>query len=435
MKTSLKLLLIIMICVGMQDVSGQIIDVKGKLKDKAIDRADQRTDEGIDKGLDAVENGVKNAFKKKGNKETEEEQAEESDSDSESSGKTSKKTSVKQEEPAKLASFTKYDFIPGDQVILFEDFSQDEVGDFPALWTTNGSGEVRTLNLFPGKWLYMNSQDNVYCLMKDLKLPDNYILEFDVVPAPQEEEGTNSSFYLTLYQKGEESDFLTDLLYPGTGGVHLTASTENWEVIGYKEGSDGIDGSSSLAPIELNKLNHVILWVQKRRLRVYHKGQKVLDLPTILPDQNKFDRLRFSLWSQSGFPYITNVRFTSAAPDMRSKLLTEGKIVSYGIYFDVNSDKVKPESAGTLKEIAKVLSENPSVRIKIVGHTDGDGDAAKNLDLSKRRAASVKNELSTSFGIDASRIETDGKGKTEPVAPNDNPANKAKNRRVEFIKL
>ena len=66
---------------------------------------------------------------------------------------------------------------------------------------------------------------------------------------------------------------------------------------------------------------------------------------------------------------------------------------------------------------------------------NGDGDAAKNLDLSKRRAASVKNELVSSFGIDASRIETDGKGKTEPIAANDTPVNKAQNRRVEFIKL
>jgi outer membrane protein OmpA-like peptidoglycan-associated protein len=120
---------------------------------------------------------------------------------------------------------------------------------------------------------------------------------------------------------------------------------------------------------------------------------------------------------------------------MRSKLLTEGKLVSYGIYFDVNKDIVKPESNGTLKGIAQVLSENPDVKIKIVGHTDSDGADAANLDLSKRRADSVKNELVKTFGIDAGRIETDGKGETVPVAANDIPANKAMNRRVEFIKL
>jgi len=72
--------------------------------------------------------------------------------------------------------------------------------------------------------------------------------------------------------------------------------------------------------------------------------------------------------------------------------------------------------------------------VKIVGHSDSDGDDAMNLELSKRRAESVKNELSGKFGIEASRMETEGAGESKPVAPNDTPANKAMNRRVEFIK-
>lgn len=90
---------------------------------------------------------------------------------------------------------------------------------------------------------------------------------------------------------------------------------------------------------------------------------------------------------------------------------------------------------GTLKEIATVLQENPDVRVKIVGHTDSDGADASNMDLSKKRGASVKNELVRNFGIDASRLESDGMGESQPVAPNDTPSNKALNRRVEFIKL
>lgn len=90
---------------------------------------------------------------------------------------------------------------------------------------------------------------------------------------------------------------------------------------------------------------------------------------------------------------------------------------------------------GTLKKIATVLQENPDVRVKIVGHTDSDGADASNMDLSKKRGASVKNELVRNFGIDASRLESDGMGESQPVAPNDTPSNKALNRRVEFIKL
>jgi outer membrane protein OmpA-like peptidoglycan-associated protein len=144
--------------------------------------------------------------------------------------------------------------------------------------------------------------------------------------------------------------------------------------------------------------------------------------------------MRFELWA-AGNPMITNFRIAAGLPDLRNKLLTEGKLVSYGIYFDVNKDVVKPESYGTLKGIADVLKENPAVRVKIVGHTDSDGADAANLDLSKRRGASVKAELVKNFGIDASRLESDGLGETKPVSPNDTPSNKAMNRRVEFIKL
>ena len=159
-------------------------------------------------------------------------------------------------------------------------------------------------------------------------------------------------------------------------------------------------------------------------------------MPTNLYADVKLSRLcfRLSRGASSG-SYISNLRITDAAPDMRSKLITEGKLVSYGIYFDVNKDVVKSESYGTIKEIAKVLTDNPDVKIKIVGHTDSDGDDKSNLDLSKRRGAAVKNVLVKEFNIDASRIETDGKGESEPVAKNDSVINKALNRRVEFIKL
>ncbi|MDP4206191.1 MAG: OmpA family protein, partial [Bacteroidota bacterium] len=125
----------------------------------------------------------------------------------------------------------------------------------------------------------------------------------------------------------------------------------------------------------------------------------------------------------------------AGAPDTRNKLITEGKWTTRGICFDTNSDVIKPESYGVLKEIATVLNENSTVNVKIIGHTDSDGDDTFNLELSKKRAIAVKNALSNNFNIDASRMETDGKGKKEPVASNDTPEGKANNRRVEFIKL
>jgi outer membrane protein OmpA-like peptidoglycan-associated protein len=91
------------------------------------------------------------------------------------------------------------------------------------------------------------------------------------------------------------------------------------------------------------------------------------------------DRLRF----EYGAAMISNVRIAVGAPDMRSNI-TEGKLVTYGIYFDVMM--LKPESYGTLKKL-QVLTENPDVKVKIIGHTDADGD--DNQPGSFKRGASV----------------------------------------------
>ena len=335
----------------------------------------------------------------------------------------------------KLQSFTKYDFVPGDKILLFEDFSQDAIGDFPALWTTDGSGEVRTLSRFPGNWLYISSEDNAYCLMKNLVLPQNFIFEFDVVPTPKdpEEDDTYASFGLTFFNCHE--DFLQTDIIPGNHGFTVVAATDGWTADGFENGDYIVNLTSELALVKINELNHIILWVQNRRLRIYFDGQKIIDGPTALPANASYNRLRLSMWGHPSHPFFSNLKITTAAADTRSKLLTEGKLISYGIYFDSGKDVVKPESYGALSDIAKVLAENPEVKIKITGHTDSDGNDALNLDLSKRRAASVKNELAKTFGIDDARMQTDGKGETEPVAPNTTPEGKAQNRRVEFLKL
>jgi len=82
-----------------------------------------------------------------------------------------------------------------------------------------------------------------------------------------------------------------------------------------------------------------------------------------------------------------------------------------------------------------VLKENEAVKIKIVGHTDSDGDDSQNMELSKKRAESVKNALASEFQVSSSRMETEGKGESMPVSKNDTPVGKAQNRRVEFLKM
>jgi|WetSurMetagenome_2_1015567.scaffolds.fasta_scaffold04185_6 OmpA-OmpF porin, OOP family len=407
------------------------VDVKKKVVNQTNNRANKNADQGISKGLDAAENGIKGIFKKKDNSGNDQ-KSDTASKSGDNKGQASENKSAK-EEKTQLQAFSKYDFVPGDQVLLYEDFSQDAVGDFPMLWTTDVAGEINSLNIAPGNWFNLNSTEGTYWFMKDIDFPKNFILEMDIVP-----KATGGRIAANLVFFGEASHSEMDKNgNPGTCGLQIEMEKAQWLTRGYTKGnSTFLTGSSTINPVEPEKVNHVIVWVQNRRVRVYHKGAKVLDIPTNIYDGSKFTRFCFKLYrGASCGSYISNIKITNAAPDMRSKLLTEGKLVSYGIYFDVNKDVVKPESYGTLKEIAAVLTENPDVRIKIVGYTDSDGADASNLDLSKRRGASVKNELVKTFGIDASRLESDGLGENQPVAPNDTPSNKALNRRVEFIKL
>jgi len=278
----------------------------------------------------------------------------------------------------------------------------------------------------------LNGQDADYCFTKSIDFPANFIMEFDIIPDEKYQDG----IALTFYEDTENKELTTDL-YPGERGVHIFMSPENWETLGYNSitNDDWLIGKSATNPVVKEQVNHVIVWVQNRRVRIYHKGSKVLDMPTNIYAGTKFNRFRFGGYDRHAYPYVSNLKITTASPDTRSKLITEGKLVSYGIFFDSGKDVVKPESYGAIKEIADVLKENPTVKIKIIGHTDSDGDEVKNLDLSKRRAISVKNYLVSQFQANGSNIETDGKGESVPIESNNTTEGKARNRRVEFLKL
>ncbi len=336
-----------------------------------------------------------------------------------------------QAQEQKLQSFTQYDFVPGDEILFYDDFSQDAIGDFPALWTTNGSGEVKTLNIALGNWFHMNGDEAVYSCIRPIPFPENFIIEFDLIVDEEFVE-----FEFTLYEGDEDTEMNTDL-YPGTRGLQIWPCAEDgggWRTKGFDE-ENWLEGGSEKNPIISGALNHVIIWIQNRRVRIYHRGEKVLDGPTTIVKGTKFNRMRFCCWDSESKPFLSNLQISTAAPDTRSKLISEGKLISYGIYFDSGKDVVKPESYGALKDISNVLKENPGIRVKIIGHTDSDGDEAMNLALSKRRAESVKSELIKTFNVDAAMMDADGAGENQSLASNASPEGKAKNRRVEFIKL
>jgi len=416
------ILLLIAGCFMMVEFSYSQFNIGDKIRNATNNKINKKVDQGINKGLDNILN------KKKTNQK-----------DSIKTNGTDKATNIQSNSNAEtptLASYSKYDFIPGAKVIFYEDYSKAAVSDFPALWNTNGSAEVVTTNLFTGNWLKFSMRNSLWT-DELLKLPDNYTIEFDVIPI-KGEQGSMAGYSFRLLQSINakafdygavpgKSGFLFECEYYGRTGYRTYINGSEGDGLGLSGSKD-----EQVTYQKLNEKYHIAVWVQKSRIRLYQNETKMFDLPKAFPVESvKFDRIRF----EDGAAMVSNIRIAVGAPDTRNKLMTEGKLVTYGIYFDVNKDVVKPESYGTLKDIARVLNEVPDAKVKIVGHTDSDGQDAANLDLSKRRSAAVKEELVKSFEVNANRLVTDGMGESQPVAPNDTPVNKALNRRVEFIKL
>lgn len=337
-----------------------------------------------------------------------------------------------------IKAYSKYDFIPGEKIIAFEDFASTSVGDFPAGWNTNASAEIVTIDGKPGKWLMFTKPGSFSPEFTD-KLPDDFTFEFDLMHGVPVNGAAITLAFAQIENASQMQNwgvcennvnFGFESAPAGTQeGVTKTASVKNFA---------GEPGNSSTTT-ELNDLNnplHISVWRQKERVRLYANQVKLWDLPKAITKEATLNSIIFFMMNAEpgAQHYISNLRLAVGAPDTRNKLLA-GKWVTHGILFDVNSANIKPESYGTLKEMANVLKENPDLKVKIVGYTDSDGNEADNLDLSKRRAAAVKAALTSEFGISEARMQTDGKGEGEPIDKNDTPAGRANNRRVEFIKI
>ncbi|THU40567.1 OmpA family protein [Niastella caeni] len=367
------------------------------------------------------------------------EKAEKTEENNTETKETEANPAAKTNEPASFKTYSKFDFIPGEKVIGFEDFSTGAIGDFPAGWNTDASAEIVTVEGKPGRWLWFTKR-GVFTPEFPAPFPDDFTFEFDLLHGIP----INGAHFLVIISELSNPDQpqyysnATNVFTIELSTANTTSSSGVTRFSGRKNSSTDIQNSDD-APMLNDKNNpaHISIWRQKERVRVYVNDQKIWDIPKAASKDAKFNAIVFYVTYAEEVVkhFVGNLRFAVGAPDTRNKLLTQNKWVTHGILFDVNSDKIKPESYGTLKEMASVLKEFPELKVKIVGHTDADGSDAANLDLSKRRSAAVKASLAADFGITETRMETDGKGESEPIDKNDSLVGKANNRRVEFIKL
>jgi len=408
----------------------QFKSLLNKVKSKVDQRVDRKVDNTIDKTLDKAEGkGTDNATAPAG---------------SGGAGSADAKT----EEPT-LKSFSKYDFVPGEKVLYAEDFSQDALGELSTNWNSDGSGEVITLDKYAGRWMRLHKGVS-YLTANQASFGQNFTVEFDLILQLKNNGWMYPEFFFSLLSSRDLAAADNSLLKEYKQFTAVTARLQPAE----NDASRGIlesymdkaeyfkSGIISIAPLQkwYGQPVHVAIQVQKERYRCWINDLKVYDVPKAVPVTDTINQLRFQVgntnYSEATYGvFIGNIKVATGLPDTRHKLLDEGKFSTNGILFDPQSAVIRPESYGVVKEIAGVLKDNPSIRVKVIGHTSSDGDDAANLELSKKRAAAVKTMLAGEFAIDEGRIDTEGKGETQPVADNKTKEGRAQNRRVEFVKL
>jgi outer membrane protein OmpA-like peptidoglycan-associated protein len=308
----------------------------------------------------------------------------------------------------------KDDFIPGEKVFLYDDFTDMAPDEAPPHWKVRGnavtllaSGALRQLNV-----------GNRTTLTPSIKsYPKNFTLEQDMNWGPK-----GCQFYWDFFSAKD----------PNNPALRVSGGSDQ-EKIRVVAGTNKEALFDTDIAVNWHAPIKTAMWLQNGRLRIYYNGQKVGDFNQLeLPD---FDSAYMVVNDFADGPLgFTRVRFAESTPDFSHSIVSDGRYVTHGILFDTGSDRLKPESGAVLKSIAAGLQLNADLKLKIEGHTDSTGDAALNLDLSKRRAAAVKQVLVAEFQIDAARLTTDGLGATEPMEPNDTPQGRAQNRRVEFVK-
>ena len=412
MKTHVAILLIIaLLCAGLTAYTQD--PVKKKVKKKTEKKADEKIDKTIEKGFKKLEG----LFKKK-NKDHKKQQEKEQQVNTEKQA-----TQVGgAEATAPNLNWSRYDFVPGERIIFEDGHEKEENGEFPSRWDlVKGAAENAA---FDGqKVIYFRSGDTrIIPYLKNAAedyLPERFTLEFDT----WFEKDKYAGYFIWLYDGKNQKRLSMDPI-----DIHMNAIDAQRSFVIYPGVKQGKNGEQSV-------WRHVSLSFNKRSLKVYLDDARLINIPNLGVDPTGItigcDRFAPA---DSETRFIKNIRLAEGAVKLYDRILSDGKIVSNGIRFDVNKATLKPESMGVINEIYTIMSEHPELHFSVEGHTDSDGETDFNQRLSEQRAETVRVKL-VEMGVDPARLATKGFGETIPVAPNDTPEGKATNRRVEFVNI
>ena len=413
--------------------------ILGRLGERAKQAVENNIGNKIEEGINSALNGKK---KDKKDKKADE------DPESEEAGVAANETVDFEQIQAKS------DFKRGGTVFFEDDFSGEQLGEFPSKWDLLGGSEVEVVSI-KGRKAVKIEETKIEPLMKELKyLPEEFTIEMDVLSQPAQE-GSGWDATLDFWFTGEDTDGRDhDRVFSFRTSVETSSHANpgggykgiDWDWTSFNPNGNQIDGAAKDAEIakvfKKNDWNHIAFSFNKRALKVYLNYSRIVNIPN--QKQPRFWWMEGSSDSNKGV-YITNVVMAKGAVDLYERNTTDyasavekaiaetGKFVTNNILFETGKATLKPESMEEIEKVADYMRKNPTARFEVQGHTDNQGSDKVNDPLSQQRAEAVVKALEEK-GVDPFNLRAVGKGAHEPVADNKTDEGRAKNRRVEFIK-
>lgn len=323
--------------------------------------------------------------------------------------------------PAPARVWENYDFVPGNRVLFYSDFSEDRVGNF-ARGLKYQSGALEVVERDDIKVLRATARSQ-FLVPVGKRLPERFTLEVDVIsPSKDPHE------MLTL-EGGPD-------INRGSSSASIVWMTARAWIQGGGQSypSSGVEVPGPMQEALMGTAAHVRILMDSGYFKMYVNERRLYNIPELPFRRDSVIRVMVN--ATEALPvYITSIRVAESETSvLYDALSAKGRWATQGILFATGKADVQPESRPVLKEIAATLRQHPELKVLIEGHTDNVGSATSNLSLSDARAAAVKAALVADFGADGDRITTKGLGDTKPSVPNATASGRAQNRRVEVVR-
>jgi OOP family OmpA-OmpF porin len=319
-----------------------------------------------------------------------------------------------------------YDFVPGNKVIFYTDFSEDKVGNF-ARGLKYKSGPVEVVDRDGVKVLRVTGPSE-FLVPMGRQLPQRFTLEIDIL-TPLSRDGEHDMHEMLTFEGGGETNrgaqsasvvWMPSIAWIAGGGQFYPKSS--------------VEIPTAMRPLLRGTVAHIRVLMDSGYVKMYVNERRLYNIPELPFKRDSVIRVAVNA-SEQETVYFTSFRVAESETDvLYDALAAKGRWVTQGILFATGKSEIQPESRPVLKEIASTLKQHGDLKILIEGHTDNVGSPASNLALSDARAAAVKAALAADYGVDAARITTKGLGDTKPSVPNTSAAGRAQNRRVEIVK-